>query len=365
MAVPVASRRQRNSPTAERLTHSMPRALVLSLCLLSLLAAPTPAAGAMKMLWGPATLPDGTSAFPTYRDLGVEMLQFQLSWRQVAPTRPAKATDPADPAYRWPADLGATIAEAGQNGIGITLMVKETPRWANGGRSGKWVPRDLGDYADFMAAASRRYPAVRHWMIWGEPDRGDTFAPMPAGSRRGPRMYARLLDRAYGSLKRVSRRNVVIGGNTWTYGVVPPGSFIKWMRMPNGKPPRMDLFGHNPFSIRFPKLSLRPYHPGARDFSDIDTYYREISRAYRGRRVPRLFLSEFTMPSAESNVFNAWVPPDEQAERLAAAYRIAGRLRYVAGLGWFQLLDSPQIAVGLMTTSGERKPAYRAYKDAL
>ena len=44
----------------------------------------------------------GQVAFPIYKDLGVGIHQIQLLWNETAPDRPAHATDPNDPAYRWP-----------------------------------------------------------------------------------------------------------------------------------------------------------------------------------------------------------------------------------------------------------------------
>src|SRR6476660_3535312 len=64
-----------------------------------------------KAIWGPGVV-NGVSQFPIYRDLGVGIYETQLSWHEVAPTRPGRASDPSDPAYRWPADLSASIAEA-------------------------------------------------------------------------------------------------------------------------------------------------------------------------------------------------------------------------------------------------------------
>ena len=58
-------------------------------------------------------------------------------------------------------------------------MVKRTPDWANGNRGEQWVPTRLRDYSDFLVAVARHYPTVRHWMVWGEPTRGDSFKPMP------------------------------------------------------------------------------------------------------------------------------------------------------------------------------------------
>src|SRR5262245_4809760 len=217
--------------------------LGLGLLVALLLLAPAPAGAAVsrkKAIWGPVT------EFATYADLGAGIYQSPLNWSTVAVSRPAAATDPADPAYRWPADIDTALAEGARYGIAVSLMVTGTPRWANGGRAPRFAPRDPRDYADFAAAAARRYPGVKLWMIWGEPTKASNFQPASAAR------YARLLDAAYGALKRIDRRNLVIGGNTYTVGTVTPQRWIRGLRLPNGKPPRMDLFGHNPFSARRP-----------------------------------------------------------------------------------------------------------------
>ena len=329
-----------------------------------------PAEAALKSMWGPSVLPDGSSAFPTYKRLGVQVLQHQLSWRDVATARPANPGDPADPAYRWPSSLDAVVAEADRNGIKTALMVKRTPDWANGNRGEQWVPTRMQDYADFLVAAARRYPTVRHWMVWGEPTRGDSFKPMSPNSARGPRLYARMLDQAYAALKRVRRSNVVIGGMTWTVGVVSAPKFIRWMKLPNGKRPRLDWFGHNPFSVRSPKLSRRPYSSRVRDMSDVDTLYREVRRAYKGRKAPRLWLSEFTVSARRNNrAFAFHVSERGQARWVTAAYRIACTHRYIAGLGWYTLLDEPEqrgagLTSGLLDFTGKPKPAFNSYRKA-
>ena len=116
---------------------------ILAACLVSaaaLVCAQTAAAAVTtkKSIWGPAAV-GGVSQFPIYEDLGVGIWQHALSWRDVAPTRPADPRDPADPAYRWPA-LDAAIAEAGAHGIDVSLLVMATPGWANGGRSAARAP---------------------------------------------------------------------------------------------------------------------------------------------------------------------------------------------------------------------------------
>jgi hypothetical protein len=325
--------------------------------------------GVEKLIWGPTRLPDGASAFPTYDELGVDIFQIQLRWPAVAPTRPASPEDPADPAYRWPADLDYAISQAKELGIDVAVLVTHSPPWANGGRGHLWAP-DPSDFAQFLTAASRRYPTVHRWMIWGEPNRADRFLPNVANSPIGPRRYAPLLDAAYGALKAVSPDNIVIGGDTFTGGEVKPQQFIQWMKLPSGQPPRLDWYGHNPYPFRFPDIRKSPIPGGWRDLSDLDTLAKEVDRAYRSRgEQPRLWLSEFTVQSDHTSaVFKAFVSQSSQARWLTAGYEAAAEVPQVEGLGWFTLLDQAGRALaahwGLLTSDGRtKKPAFRAYQQ--
>ena len=345
---------------------SLLRSAVAAALLALVLAAP--ARGAEKALWGPALLPDGSSPFGLYDALDIDTLQLTLSWADIATTRPAAPTDPADPAYRWPADVDAAAAEAAPRAIGLALLVANTPRWANANQAPIHAPDNPRDYADFLTAAARRYPTVRRWMIWGEPNRDDRFQPNRENDPVGPRAYARLLDAAYGALKAANPRNKVIGGNTWTSGTVKPPDFLRFMRLPDGRPPRLDWFGHNPFPFRRPDLDDTPLPGGFRDISDSDTLSREVRRTY-GRLVP-LWLSEYTIQSDRgSATFATFVSRAAQARYVSAGFRLADDMgSAVAGLGWFSLLDEPPAEDsanwGLLTYALQRKPAFAAMARA-
>jgi hypothetical protein len=338
-------------------------------------------AGGLKAIWGPDELPVGNaacpdpayrcSAFPTYRELGVDVFQFQIHWDEVAPTRPARPRDPYDSAYDW-SEVERIVAAAQGSGIKPAALIQRSPRWASGHRVPIWAPKNPRWFADFAFAASRRFPSIRMWMIWGEPSRGENFQPMRRGQRKGPRRYAELLDRAYAALKQAGRRNIVIGGMTLNGGTVPPPDFVRWLKLRDGRPPRMDLWGHNPFEARPPDLRDRPLG-NYRGFNDVDTLFAEIRAAYRRghRKVPRLWLSEWTIVSDKPiGLFSGYfVSRAQQARRIRLAYRIVGRTPYVAGLGWFTLLDEPwnsqSAAWGLMQYNGVRKPSFYAYARAL
>jgi hypothetical protein len=102
-------------------------------------------------------------------------------------------------------------------------MLYASPRWANAADR-RSAPNRFLRIADFARAATRRYPAVRRWMISGEPSRSQNFKPLvpqPLGKPitrvqvDAPRRHARLLHAAYGQLKAQRRSNLVIGGNTY------------------------------------------------------------------------------------------------------------------------------------------------------
>jgi hypothetical protein len=338
-------------------------------------AAPCEAgAASVKAMWGPA-VHDGTSLFPTYRDLGVRIYEDKLPWAAIAPTRPRRPTDPRDPAYVWPAEVTAAVAEARRWHIRVALQIIGAPPWANGGEPLNWVPSNPRDYADFAVAAARRYPSVHLWMIWGEPTRRPDFEPLTpaprfarlnAAQRVAPHLYARILDAAYGALKGVSRSNVVIGGMTYTTGEISPRQWIENLRLPDGRPPRLDMYGHNPFSYRNPSLSSPPSGEQNIDFSDLGRLAKLVDRflGRPGNRRPKLFISEWTVPTKIDLEFNFYVEPLVQARWITDGLRVARELPSVYAVGWIHLYDEPPVTYGgLLETDGAKKPGWFAWKD--
>jgi hypothetical protein len=359
----------------------MRRLLPLLVAVLAVAPAPAHAAKVTikKSIWGPVTR-DGKSQFPIYKDLGVGLFQYTLPWNRVAPTRPIDPTDPDDPAYNWPAELDTAISEGGKRGIEVSVLAIFAPEWANGGQAPRFAPDDPQDFADFMTAAAKRYPDVRHWMIWSEPTKPSNFQPMEPGkatsgeSLEGAHKYAAILDDSYAALKAVSKRNLVIGGNSFTVGNVPPLYWAKNLKLADGSRPRMDMWGHNPFSARRPNLDDSRLPGGFADFSDLDTLARTLDKAYRHAPLKRerhlkLFLSEYSLPTDHANFeFNFHVTRKTQARWLKRALKITRRYKRIYTFGYLGLYDDPvrpngdQVERGLLTREGKRKPGYGAFK---
>jgi hypothetical protein len=331
------------------------------------------AAPALKGIWGPSTR-NGVSLFPLYRELGDRLYQDDLHWNLIARRRPRRPRDPRDPAYAWPAEVNGSVRGARRYGMSVALQIIGSPRWANGGKAPRWVPHRPRDFADFAAAAARRYPSVHLWMIWGEPSRSHNFRPLtparPYVPLEGnqviaPHLYSRLLDGAYGALKAVNRANLVIGGMTDAAASISTQQWIENMRLPDGRAPRLDMYGHNPFSIRAPNLANPPSPGGQVDFSDLGRL-AELVDANLGRPGnprPRLFLSEWTIPTGVDNEFNFHVDPRLQATWITDALRIAARTPRIYALGWIHLYDEPPASAGgLITSAGVKKPGFFAWK---
>jgi hypothetical protein len=361
------------------------RAAALAVAILTLsiaMCGPSSAAGSThKLIWGP---PDA-EAFETYADLGAGLYEITINWSRVAPTQPANPTDPDDPAYHWTPAVEEAIANAKKYGIQVVVEVSGAPGWANGGRPWRWAPENPQDYGNFVAAASKHWPQVHYWEIWGEPSRRANFMPLAKQvegldltptQRRGPETYAQVLDAAYASLKAVDPSNIVIGGNTFSGGDIRPLAYIKALRLPNGEPPRMDMYGQNPFGYRRPDLSADLINPGSgvADFSDLDVLAqyldRYLSRAGRNPHKLPLFLSEYFLPTDHPNFeFNYWVSRKTAKSWLASALEIADTWKRIYALGWFELFDEApngagtEVNRGLMTYDDHPKPAYDAFKS--
>src|SRR5438034_7587116 len=225
-----------------------------------------------------------------------------------------------------------------------------------------------------MAAAVARYPQVRRWIAFSEPSQRLNFRPQGGGGRLAPHLYARLLAAAYGAMHAVRHDVVVIGGNVHPSGLndewtTAPDTFLRNMVLPNGRRPRLDMFGINPYTERPLNMEL-PHLPHRVDFDDLDWLVRQLDRDYPRRHL-QLFVDEFGWNTEHSA--GGWlyvVSRRKQASQLPRAFRLAAQLGRVDTMCWFQLYDSPpqkrgdqwwNWTSGLRTSGGVRKPSWAAF----
>jgi hypothetical protein len=315
--------------------------LLLSLALLPAASADA-AVSRKKAIWGPVEF-ESQSQFPVYKDLGAGIYQTTLKWDEVAVFKPMDASDIEDPGYDWPAEIDSAVSEGKRYGIDIALTVTGAPEWANGGKPPRYGPTKPADFAAFVAAAAKRYPSVHLWSIWDGPSQKANFRSASATQ------YARLLDGAYAKLKSASKLNKVIGGNS---SVSKPDRWISKLKLPNGKAPRLDLYGHDLSSAK------RPTSAG------LKTLESEVAAAFgKGHK---LYLSPVSLPTTKTEGPYAFhVSEATQAAWLTSAFKLTRKDASVYTLGYRGLFDDstdPNVARGLLNTLAEKKPAYAAFK---
>jgi hypothetical protein len=304
------------------------------------------------LMYGPGTLADRVA---TLQGLGVHLVRFTLRWDQIAAAQPADPRDPADPAYTW-GQFDAVLRALHAQGIAELVTLYGSPSWANGGHAPNWLPQR--GFADFAYAAAQRFPWVRMWTIWNEPN-GRTFS-VPVS----PSLYVqRLLNPAYAQLHLASSSNLVAGGVTSpraTATGVAPLTFMQGMKAAHA---RLDVYAQNPYPI---SRGETPTHATCvqctvMTMADLKEIRAAVTKYFGGRT--GLWLTEY---GYQTN------PPDRLlgvSYGLQATYIAAAALRVWQQPGatvliQFLVRDEPNVGgwqSGLLTAGGTEKPSFHAF----
>src|SRR2546427_3932458 len=303
------------------------------------------------LMYGPGTLSQRLS---TLEGLGVGIVRFTVRWDQVAPTKPASPRDPSDSAYRW-GTYGEVLERLHARGIPTLVTLYGSPRWANGGQSASHLP--LSGCGDFAYAVSVRYPWVRRWTVWNEPNSRTFAVPVSPGA-----YVRRLLNPAYVSLHAASGGNQVAGGVTsprTTPTGMSPLAFIQGMRAAHAL---LDAYAQNPYPVGRGETPYRATCSkcGYFTMASLTRIRTDVTRYLGGKP---LWLTEY---GYQTN------PPDRL---LGVSYGLQAKYIGEAGLRvWqqpgvtiliqFLVRDEPNVGgwqSGLFSAGGQPKLAYHAF----
>ena len=338
------------------------------------------------------TLYGGAAAFSDYKALHVQELRIDLVWARVATSRPADATDPADPAYDWSA-YDKAIEEAAAEGIHVLLSIVGTPAWANGGKPQNVAPADARNLREFAVAAATRYsggylsggsalPAVRDWTAWNEPNNPVFLVPQWKRTKAGwtiasAAAYAKICNAVVDGVhslpyagERVACGVTAPRGNnapTSARSSVSPLAFLRAVKKDGLK--TFDAWAHNPYYSRPTETpASRPRTPNgtaatAVVLGNLSDLTRTLTQLYGDKRV---WLTEYGyQTNPPDSIFGvSWA---KQAAYLTQAVAIARRNPRVDLLLWFLLRDEPSLGgwqSGLLTTHGAEKPSFAAFAHA-
>jgi hypothetical protein len=233
------------------------------------------------------------------------------------------------------------------------------PSWANGGRRPQVAPASARHMGEFAFAAATRYPFVRFWTVWNEPNQARWLSPTSPGT-----YVRRLLNPAYASIHAANPRAKVGGGVTAPRGNVAGVSPVAWIRGMAAAGARLDAYAHHPYPTR-PSVET-PWSGGCRhcetlSMADLDQLLTEVTRPFGPKRI---WLTEY---GYQSNPPDTWlgVSPALQAMYHAAAALRAYQAPRVDMLIHFIVQDDglgEGWQSGLRWASGRAKPAYDAFR---
>jgi hypothetical protein len=182
--------------------------------------------------YGPGTLSDRLDQLDS---LGVDVVRVTVDWRTAEP-RPG--------VYEW-TRADQLLDGLHARGIAPLVTLYGSPGWANGGLPENWAPRTTTSFAAFARRIADRYPYVRLWAIWNEPNQRRWLRPTT------PATYVRkLLNPAYAAIHAVSPRSLVAGGVTAPRGSTGGVSPVDWIDGMAKAHARLDAYAHNPYPLR-------------------------------------------------------------------------------------------------------------------
>jgi hypothetical protein len=209
---------------------------------------------------------------------------------------------------------------------------------------------------DFAYAASTRFPWVRLWTAWNEPNTRTFSVPV------SPAEYVkRVLNPIYAGLHRASSSNRVAGGVTSprkTPTGMAPLPYLRGMRAAGA---RLDAYAQNPYAVSPFETPFSGRCSDCFTMADLAGIRREVTRSFGART--QLWLTEYgyqtNPPDRLSGVSYA-----KQAQYLGEAAMKVWKQPGVTMLVQFLVRDEPALGgwqSGLVDVSGRSKPAYHAF----
>lgn len=308
------------------------------------------------------------------------VLRTLVTWASVAPTRPASATNPFDPAYRFD-DLDEFVRNAQARNMEVLITLWGTPKWANGGKTPNVLPRNMADFRNFARAVATRYsgrlagyPFVRFYGIWNESNLANFLSPQfdARGRIVSPAAYARLAAAGYAGIKTASPRALVAIGETSSNGrdvrrpgatdAVAPGTFARLVAQANRRL-KFDAWAQHPYpvpvsqkptqKVRWPNVAL----------TSLPQFGRSLDLWFGRKNIP-IWITEYgqeTKPGEPKGV-----TPAQQAVYVPQAIGLARTDPRVSMFIWFVLRDSPSSPwqSGIYRLDGSPKPARARFAAA-
>ena len=265
------------------------------------------------------------------------------------------------------------------------MSINGAPDWAEGpdrppsAPPGSWRP-DPAALGAFARAAALRYPGVRYWQAWNEPNLNVYLTPQwLQGKPASPAHYRLMLNAFYDAVKGVNPANRVITAGTAPFG--DPGTNGKRMRPARfdrelfcvsgaacANPAKFDVLSHHPYSVGGPnRKALNADDVSVPDLDKLVKPLRQAERTHRvgGARHHAVWVTELSWDSSPPDPLG--VPAQQQARWLEESLYVLWRSG-VDTVIWFLARDQEPTPSygdtyqsGVFLRDGTPKPSATAF----
>jgi len=301
------------------------------------------------------------------------VLRTLVTWANIAPTKPANATNSNDSAYNFN-DLDDFVRNAQAQDAEVLMTLWGTPKWANGGKGPNYLPSSMSSFQNFAKAVASRYsgrtaglPFVRFFGIWNESNLGQFLSPQfnSSGAIVSPAAYAKLAAAGYAGIKAGNSKALVAIGETSSNGrnrrkagasdSVRPGTFAEGVAKAN-KHLKFDAWAHHPYPVPVNgKPTQKVLWPNVA-LTSLPQFETSIDQWFGRKNIP-IWITEYgneTKPGEPTGVTAA-----QQASYVTQAIAIAKKDPHVSMFVWFVMQDSTGSLwqSGIYRKTGAAKPA--------
>ena len=358
--------------------------------------------------------------------LGADVIRVNVIWSRYAPA-PASKKKPkkfdAKNSAAYPAGVFGMLdgLVAGAQARGLQVLLTPTgplPAWASkcgGSVAARRVCKpDPQAFGSFVRAIGTRYPTVKLWSIWNEPNLRSWLSPQyeVTGSQavqRSAYMYRSLAASAIAGLRATGHRADQIWlGETAPLGDDPSGcsaqrslrvpakcaskilktspeTFLRGVLCLNTKGKRLTGgeatdqhcggykklnvtgYAHHPYTRGGSRPPTSGVNPGEITINVASRLTRLLDSAAKLKRIPAKLPIEYTEHGWQTKpdlIFG--VTDDQQAEYINQSDWIAFKNRRVHTVAQYKIVDDRNIGagfqMGLRLLTGAQKPAYQAYR---
>jgi polysaccharide biosynthesis protein PslG len=313
---------------------------------------------------------DRAQMLDSARGAGAGLVRAIVNWYLVAPERPKPGGLPFIEPRLY--ELDELVANATARHMQVLFTIWGTPSWANGGLGPNHAPTDPNDLRVFARALAARYPQVRRYAIWNEPNTEQFLAPQfdAAGRSLAPRVYARLYRAAYTGIEEANPHALVAIGETSSHGRDVPSkgrvqdshSPARFALLLAEQRPRLRFvaWGQHPYPIGEDTPPDAPSRWPAVTITSLERFGHALDRWFERKDVP-IWVTEYAYEAKPDDPKG--LSPSVQARYAARALALAARVPRVKLFVWFTFRDDRTNAwqSGLLDARGHARPAYERF----